>query len=81
MRIWPQPSHCSTWPPRGCRAAGFDGAHDAALAVAQMTSMGIAVSGAVVAEDIRHLRCAAHGAQPGGITSSESRRAGSAYRR
>jgi hypothetical protein len=39
------------------------------LAVAQMASMGIAVSGTVVAEDIRHLQRAAHGAQPGGVTS------------
>ena len=54
---------------QGCRAAGFDGAHDAALAVAQMASMGNAVSAAVMAEDIRHLQRAAHGAQPGGITS------------
>jgi hypothetical protein len=71
MRIWPQPSHCSTWPPRVAeRQASPDGAHDAALAAAQVAGMGIAVSGTVAAQDIGHLQHAAHqGAQPGGITS------------
>jgi hypothetical protein len=34
-----------------------------------MAGMGIAVSSAVVAEDIRYLQRAVHGVQPGGITS------------
>jgi hypothetical protein len=53
---------------QGCRAAGFDRTDHAPLSEAQMAGMGLAVSGAVVAEDIRHLQRAAHGAQPGGIT-------------
>jgi len=43
-----------------CRAAGFDGAHDPALAPTQMAGMGLTVSGTVAAEDIRHLQRAAH---------------------
>src|SRR4051794_37639888 len=43
-----------------CRAAGFDGAHDPALALTQMAGMGLTVSGTVAAEDIRHLQRAAH---------------------
>src|SRR6266851_9050218 len=62
---------------QGCRAAGFDGAHDAALAAAQMAGMGIAVRGTVVAEDIRHLQRAAHGLSPAASPQCASRRAGS----
>jgi hypothetical protein len=43
-----------------CRAAGFDSAHDPALAAAQMAGMEFPVSGTVAAEDIRHLQRAAH---------------------
>jgi len=43
-----------------CRAADFDGAHNTALAAAQMAGMGLTVSGPVAAEDIRHLQRAAH---------------------
>jgi len=43
-----------------CRAAGFDGAHDTALAAAEMAGMSHTVSGTVAAEDIRHLQRAAH---------------------
>src|SRR5207302_1733517 len=39
-----------------CRTTGFDGADDAALAAAQMAGMGLTVSGAVAAENIRHLQ-------------------------
>jgi hypothetical protein len=42
-----------------CRAAGFDSAHETALAAAQMAGMGLTVSGPVAAEDIRHLQRAA----------------------
>jgi hypothetical protein len=42
------------------RAAGFDGAHNTALAAAQMAGMGLTVGGTVAAEDIRHLQSAAH---------------------
>jgi hypothetical protein len=42
------------------RAAGFDGAHDPALAAAQMAGMRLTVSGTVAAEDIRHLQRAVH---------------------
>jgi hypothetical protein len=66
---------------QGCRAAGFDGAHHAALAVAQMAGMGIAVSGTVAAENIGHLQRAAHGLSPAASPRCASRRAGSAYRR
>jgi hypothetical protein len=43
-------------PAQGCRAAGFDRTHDTALAAPQMAGMGIAVSGTVAAQDIRHLQ-------------------------
>jgi hypothetical protein len=52
-----------------CRAAGFDGAHDPALAAAQMAGMDLTVRGTVAAEDIRHLQRAVHAkAQAGGVT-------------
>ena len=48
-----------------CRAAGFDGTHNTALAAAQMAGMSLSVSGAVAAEDIRHLQSAAHASLSG----------------
>ena len=39
-----------------CRAAGFDGRHDAELAQAQMASLMRAISRPVAAEDIRNLQ-------------------------
>ena len=41
-------------------AAGFDGSHDTPLVAAEMTGVSVAVSGTVVAEDVRHLECGAH---------------------
>jgi hypothetical protein len=36
-------------------AASFDGSHDTPLVAAEMTGVSVAVSGTVVAEDVRHL--------------------------
>ena len=66
MRIRPQSSHCFDVAAQRRRAAGFDGAHDAALSAAEMASMGLAVSSAVAAEHIRHLQ--------GGATTGSARR-------
>jgi len=58
--------------PQRCREAGFDGAHDPALAAAQMASMGLTVSGTVATEDIRHLQSAAHRQMSGPIEMAAS---------
>jgi hypothetical protein len=51
------------------RAAGFDGAHDPALAAAQTAGMGLTVSGTAAAEDVRHLQRAVPAKpQAGGVT-------------
>jgi hypothetical protein len=46
---------------QGGGATGFDGAHDAPLAQAQVPCMLGAVGRLVAAEDIRHLQVVAHG--------------------
>jgi hypothetical protein len=46
--------------PQSGRAASFDGGHHPPLGAAEMTGMGLAISGTMVAEDIRHLECRAH---------------------
>ena len=59
------------------RPAGLDRAHDAPLDAAEMAGMGLPISVAVAAEDIRHLQHRTHGAaQPGGTTSSRRRSSG-----
>jgi hypothetical protein len=50
-----------------CRAAGFDGRHDAQLAEAQMAGLTGAIGWPVAAEDIRNLQ---------GETGQEPRRSG-----
>jgi hypothetical protein len=49
--------------PERRRPTRFDGGHDTTLAETQMSSMGLAVSGTVVAEHIRHLQRVAHEAR------------------
>jgi hypothetical protein len=39
----------------------------AGLPAAEMTGMGVAVSGTVAAEDVRHRDCAAHAGRPNGL--------------
>ena len=63
------------------RAAGFDGGHDAPLAGAQMAGMGGAVSGPVMAEDVRHLECGAHAGGLSLTTSPAADRAGWRWQR
>ena len=56
MRVAPQSSHCSTWPPSAAVRHAVDRAHDAPLDAAEMPGMGLPKGVAVAAEDIRHLQ-------------------------
>jgi hypothetical protein len=55
MRVAPQSSHCSTWPPSERRCpARRDGANHALLDAAEMTRTRLPKRFAVAAEHIRH---------------------------
>jgi hypothetical protein len=67
MRVAPQSSQASTWPPSAAvRQASQDGAHDASLDAAEVFGMCAAIGVAVVAEDIRRFQIHRHGAAGSG---------------
>ena len=51
---------------KGCRAAQFNRAHHTSLDTTEMTVMGLSISFAMVAEDIRHLQSRSHGTRSAG---------------
>src|SRR5256714_5656080 len=66
MRVAPQSSHCSTWPPSNRRPAHRDGAHDASLDAPEMAGARLSKRFAMAAEDIRHLQSRNHGTRSAG---------------
>jgi hypothetical protein len=65
MRVAPQSSHCSTWPPSSAvRQAVM--APMMPLDVPEMAGMRLSERFAIAAEDIRHLQSRSHGTRSGG---------------
>ena len=56
MRVVPQSSHCSTWPPSAAVRHAVMARHDATLDAPEMAGVRLPECFAMAAEDIRHLQ-------------------------
>ena len=80
MRLWPQSSQRSTWPPSAAERQLLDRRHHLELAEAHMPGIGLAPSGAMARKDVRDLQPRAAHAPPATPRVAASRRVSGASR-